>query len=133
MEEQKVGYLLAFVLHNLYHSLFCRCTQQIGNEKMTYMTKFEDWKDTLDMLRDIVCLLIVIIRSEWLLILFWPVYIGWAYYACKQLRTEWATESSVKQVVIHILKKNKWDMLWLILLPVLAVVYFGGFLPFEKQ
>ena len=100
---------------------------------MMYMTKFEDRKDTLDMLRDIVCLLIVIIHSEWLLILFWPVYIGWAYYACKQLRTEWATESSVKQVVIHILKKNKWDMLWLILLPVLAVVYFGGFLPFEKQ
>ena len=30
---------------------------------MTYMTKFEDRKDTLDMLRDIVCLLIVIIRS----------------------------------------------------------------------
>ena len=42
------------------------------------MTKIEDRKDTLDMLRDIVCLLIVIIRSEWLLILFWPVYIGWA-------------------------------------------------------
>ncbi len=24
MEEQKMGYLLAFVLHNLYRSLFCR-------------------------------------------------------------------------------------------------------------
>ena len=39
------------------------------------MTNFEDRKETFEILRDIVCLLIVIIRSEWLLILFWPVYI----------------------------------------------------------
>lgn len=45
------------------------------------MTNFEDRKETFEILRDIVCLLIVIIRSEWLLILFWPVSIGWAYYA----------------------------------------------------
>lgn len=96
------------------------------------MTNFEDRKETFEILRDIACLLIVIIRSEWVLILFWPLYIGWVYYAYRQLLTEWAAESSVKQVVIHILKKNKWDMLWLILFPILAVAYFGGFLPFER-
>ena len=86
-------------------------------------------KETLDDIWNGVCLLIIIAshsQLKWLYHLIFPISVIWAVCFSLVLFAEWKTENSIKNVMLHILKKNKGDIIWLFTAVLFTIAYLNG-------
>ena len=93
------------------------------------MTDFQKKKETLDDIWIGVCILIIIAshsQLKWLYHLIFPISALWAVCFSLVLFAEWKTEYSLKNVVLHILKKNKWDVFCVIAMVQFTIAYLSG-------
>ena len=65
---------------------------------------------------------------KWLYHVLLPICLFFAYFTCRVLYAEWKTEDSMKNVVLHILKKNKWDVFCVIAMVQFTIAYLSGIL-----
>lgn len=86
--------------------LYRRVRNILNPIDMPYFLK----KETLDDIWIGVCILIIIAshsQLKWLYHLIFPISVIWAVCFSLVLFAEWKTENSIKNVMLHILKKNK--------------------------
>lgn len=86
-------------------------------------------KETLDDIWIGVCILIIIAshsQLKWLYHLIFPISVIWAVCFSLVLFAEWKTENSIKNVMLHILKKNKGDIIWLFSAVLFTITYLNG-------
>lgn len=86
-------------------------------------------KKTLDDIWTGVCILVIIAmhsQLKWLYHLIFPISVIWAVCFSLVLFAEWKTENSIKNVMLHILKKNKWDVFCVIAMVQFTIAYLSG-------
>lgn len=93
------------------------------------MPYFYKKKKTLDDIWTGVCILVIIAmhsQLKWLYHLILPISVIWAVCFSLVLFAEWKTENSIKNVMLHILKKNKGDIIWLFSAVLFTIAYLNG-------
>lgn len=93
------------------------------------MTDFQKKKETLDDIWIGVCILIIIAshsQLKWLYHLIFPISALWAVCFSLVLFAEWKTENSIKNIMLHILKKNKGDIIYLFTAVLFTIAYLNG-------
>lgn len=105
--------------------LYRRVRNILNPIDMPYFLK----KETLDDIWIGVCILIIIAshsQLKWLYHLIFPISVIWAVCFSLVLFAEWKTENSIKNVMLHILKKNKGDIIWLFSAVLFTITYLNG-------
>lgn len=105
--------------------LYRRVRNVFNSIDMPYFKK----KETLDDIWIGVCILIIIAshsQLKWLYHLIFPISVIWAVCFSLVLFAEWKTENSIKNVMLHILKKNKGDIIWLFTAVLFTIAYLNG-------
>lgn len=88
--------------------------------------KWKEKKDWLFLALFFFLLMQDITNLKWLYHVILPISLIFMYFTCRVLYAEWKTEDSLKNVLLHILKKNKWDVFCVIAMVQFTIVYLSG-------